>query len=526
MREYVRLSRNQKRSRPHREQDVPSSVSASAAEPEVADGSETVTARDSSGGHNFSQVRVFPDSVLQGAQKKAESEPVFQISSAAQTAIDSQSSGEFLEESTRTYMEASLGADFRDVRVHRGVDVDVLTHALGANAFTQGNDVFLSSARDQRTEQGLETLAHELGHVAQGQTAAGYVQRDAAAAPAPAAVAAEPTYSLTLTDGEHANLSKAEALKLLSDVHGQLSRSVDLYRGEWAEINKSRTTFFGAVGGALTDLAGQAFPTYDKLWAALDNAVDASRAALRSQDVQGAANKLKETDAEYRKAMDTWGSYKNQIDSAGTKAQIGVGVAAVVAVAVIATGGAIAAPAAAAGGGGAGAGGAVVGGGVGGAAALGATAPVDVAAAGTATTVAAGGGGAAAGGVVVGGGAGGSAAVATTVAADAAAASTGTGAAAATGTATAAGVGGATADGIVTATIQDTTAALASGGPAAAAEFAAAQSVGILEAAYARLAVILVANAPFTSRELQIMKQVADIIFKVWHDRQGFPGDH
>jgi hypothetical protein len=343
--------------------------------------------------------------------------------------------------------------------------------------------------------------------------AATMLQRDPTVAPAPAAAE---SYTLTLSDGVHANVSKADAVALLVGAQASLQRAVDLDEGYWAEVNKGRLSFFGAIGGALTDLAGQDFPGYAETWAEADNALIAARRELRAQNVTGAGEQLRVANAAYEKGKARWHAYVAQLEQAGTRAQVGTVVVAVVAIAVIASGGAAAAaltPVA----GGAGAGGAVVGGGVGGAAALGATVPVDAAAAGVATTGVVGGGGAVVGG---GAGVGSAAALGTTV--PVAAGGGGTVAAGAVGTATAVGVGGATADAVVGAAIADTSAALTSGGAAAATATAEGMSVGLLEAVYGRLAPVLAMNAPFTTTEARALKQVADIVFEVWKRKAGF----
>lgn len=74
--------------------------------------------------------------------------------------------GSPLPEPMRTRMEGAFGADFSDVRVHTGDRAARTNQALGALAFTTGNDIVLgqgSSIGDQRL------LAHELTHVVQNR---------------------------------------------------------------------------------------------------------------------------------------------------------------------------------------------------------------------------------------------------------------------------------------------------------------------------------------------------------------------
>lgn len=62
------------------------------------------------------------------------------------------------------HMEAHLGADLRDVRLHVGPQAP----AIGAMAFAHGNDLYFAPGQYQpATAQGQHLLAHELTHVVQ-----------------------------------------------------------------------------------------------------------------------------------------------------------------------------------------------------------------------------------------------------------------------------------------------------------------------------------------------------------------------
>lgn len=81
------------------------------------------------------------------------------------------SGGSSLPDSVRAPMESSLGADLSSVRVHQGDHVP----ALGAMAFTQGNDVHFAPGRyDPGSDSGRDLIGHELAHVVQQR--AGRVQ--------------------------------------------------------------------------------------------------------------------------------------------------------------------------------------------------------------------------------------------------------------------------------------------------------------------------------------------------------------
>lgn len=76
--------------------------------------------------------------------------------------------GKPLEPGTRREMEAMLGQDFGEVRVHTGPDAQAAVVELDAAAFTDGTDIFFAPDQYQpAAPQGRARLAHELGHVVQ-----------------------------------------------------------------------------------------------------------------------------------------------------------------------------------------------------------------------------------------------------------------------------------------------------------------------------------------------------------------------
>ncbi len=89
--------------------------------------------------------------------------------------------GNALPGPVRAQMEASMNADFGDVRVHTGGEAASLAQEVGALAFTQGNDIFFAKGLpDVSNPAGLHLLSHELTHVVQqagGSSGAGPVQR-------------------------------------------------------------------------------------------------------------------------------------------------------------------------------------------------------------------------------------------------------------------------------------------------------------------------------------------------------------
>jgi len=78
------------------------------------------------------------------------------------------SGGKPLDEPVRTDMEARLGADFSDVRVHTGGGADGSARSVQAHAYTVGsNIVFQRDKYDPGSTAGQTLLAHELTHVVQ-----------------------------------------------------------------------------------------------------------------------------------------------------------------------------------------------------------------------------------------------------------------------------------------------------------------------------------------------------------------------
>lgn len=76
--------------------------------------------------------------------------------------------GSPLAPGVREDMEARLGADFSDVRVHTGGTAASSAAAVGAHAYTVGRDVVFGAGKfDTTSTAGKTMLAHELTHVVQ-----------------------------------------------------------------------------------------------------------------------------------------------------------------------------------------------------------------------------------------------------------------------------------------------------------------------------------------------------------------------
>lgn len=77
-------------------------------------------------------------------------------------------SGQPIDAGVRGDLEARMGQDFSDVRVHTGDVADASARSVSAHAYTVGsNIVFQRGAYDPGSTEGQKMLAHELTHVVQ-----------------------------------------------------------------------------------------------------------------------------------------------------------------------------------------------------------------------------------------------------------------------------------------------------------------------------------------------------------------------
>jgi len=90
------------------------------------------------------------------------------MSGAAPQRIASGTGGEPLSAPTRGFMESRFGADFSDVRVHRGGEAERFNDNLNARAFTYGSHIWFGAGE---TPDNRALLAHELTHTLQQRDA-------------------------------------------------------------------------------------------------------------------------------------------------------------------------------------------------------------------------------------------------------------------------------------------------------------------------------------------------------------------
>jgi hypothetical protein len=83
-----------------------------------------------------------------------------------------ESPAQALDPGLRLSLQARLGHDFGDIRIHSGPQADAAAMALGARAYISGHDIVFAAGRYQPgTAEGRELIAHELVHAAQAASA-------------------------------------------------------------------------------------------------------------------------------------------------------------------------------------------------------------------------------------------------------------------------------------------------------------------------------------------------------------------
>lgn len=97
----------------------------------------------------------------------------------AGTALLSDDAPRRLDPRVRTEMETITGADLSDVRIHTGTEARRAASSMGARAFAAGpSDVFFGPGQyDPSSPRGRSLLAHELTHVAEGESGMARVPR-------------------------------------------------------------------------------------------------------------------------------------------------------------------------------------------------------------------------------------------------------------------------------------------------------------------------------------------------------------
>ena len=92
----------------------------------------------------------------------------FDVGNAFERQLGKAGGGKPLDGKTRSHMEAGIGANFSNVRVHTGAHASQLNRSISARAFTRGSDVFFDGGQyNPGSIAGKRLLAHELTHTVQ-----------------------------------------------------------------------------------------------------------------------------------------------------------------------------------------------------------------------------------------------------------------------------------------------------------------------------------------------------------------------
>jgi hypothetical protein len=80
----------------------------------------------------------------------------------------SKGNGTGLDKKTKEEMESGFGTDFSNVKIHTDTNAVQMSQELGAQAFTNGNDVYFNKGKyNPGSKEGKHLLAHELTHTVQ-----------------------------------------------------------------------------------------------------------------------------------------------------------------------------------------------------------------------------------------------------------------------------------------------------------------------------------------------------------------------
>lgn len=189
---------------------------------------------------------------------------------------NSKGSGQPLDKRTQQYMEQSFSTDFTSVKVHTDNSAVQMNQKLGAQAFTNGIDIYFNQGKyNPATKNGNKLLAHELTHVVQqngseirrffaqqspsstltsvtpvpGQSGTSYIQRNLDVA----AVAAAITYNQNALGGNdqfirHIKSLLNRSLRIGLPINGTIDDAFVQAVADYQEQKRLRRPYDGKVG--------------------------------------------------------------------------------------------------------------------------------------------------------------------------------------------------------------------------------------------------------------------------------------
>ncbi len=219
--------------------------------------------------------------------------------------IPAESTGHPLDDSTRMFMESRFGSDFSGVRVHTDSDAAQSAHALSADAYTAGQDIYFASGKyAPDSQEGQHLIAHELTHTVQQQDGATPIAASRAGgvlvgtATDPLEAEAEHTADTVVGTGSKApqgsNISRdgAPAVRrgIASDVWDATGgRVVRAAEWVWDEAKEAAAAFIDRIAPGLLPLLRNASGLlYEKITSGMDAAFNGIVSRVKKQGLAGA----------------------------------------------------------------------------------------------------------------------------------------------------------------------------------------------------------------------------------------------
>ncbi|RZJ51064.1 MAG: DUF4157 domain-containing protein [Chryseobacterium sp.] len=187
---------------------------------------------------------------------------------------NSKGSGQSLDKKTKTEMESGFGNDFSKVKIHTDSRAVQMSKELGAQAFTNGNNVYFNEGKyNPNSKEGKHLLAHELTHTVQQTGNTNKVQRyakdDGWRYTPPVAVKRSISEIQaivgTTPDGTYGTNTKNAVINYQKKI-AALGLYKDTIDGKWGKNTESAHISFSQGSEAKTyNCSGLAFKTFTKI---------------------------------------------------------------------------------------------------------------------------------------------------------------------------------------------------------------------------------------------------------------------
>jgi len=179
------------------------------------------------------------------------------VSFGAEAAVDraASSSGSALPAHLQRQFEGSLGADLSSVRVHTGSESAEAAHAVGAKAYTVGQDIHFAAGKYQPDDAfGMHLLAHEVAHTVQQSGGAQRRQHKLeVSAPQDAAEHEADRAADAMVRGAPAQVSGASGAQRVARIATEYSKDDDLKKLPPAPSFQAADGSFAAMAKAVAE---------------------------------------------------------------------------------------------------------------------------------------------------------------------------------------------------------------------------------------------------------------------------------